>query len=152
VTDAIAGHHRAATRATFAPVSSSDPATARGRAASRSASAGDHQGEQAADDRPNQESRAQGKNQRKDVCPQIGADTLRDGMHDGMCDRMRMAHTGGALSTGAVVLQRQGEAEKAPDQGAAANYEVTQSPSNHPALSMTPGHRSVIGRLFGLLN
>ena len=51
-----------------------------------------------------------------------------------------------------MVLQRQGEAEKAPRHSAATKHEVTQPPSNHPALSMTQGHRFVIGRVFGLLN
>lgn len=51
-----------------------------------------------------------------------------------------------------MVLQRQGEAEKAPRHSAAPKHEVTQSPSDHATLSMTQCHRSVIGRVFGLLN
>lgn len=56
------------------------------------------------------------------------------------------------LRRATVALQRQKEAEKASSQGAATKHEVTQSPSNHPALSMTEYHRVVIGRVFGLLN
>jgi hypothetical protein len=154
VTNAIAGHHGAATRLAFAPVSSSDPATACGRAASRSASDADHQREQTADDRPNQESQAHRENPRQDGCRQIGADTLREGVWKHRCVHVRgqAADVLSALRRATVIPQRQGEAEKAPGQGAATNYEVTQAPSNHPALSMTQGHRSAIGILFGLLN
>jgi hypothetical protein len=53
---------------------------------------------------------------------------------------------------GAIVLQRQREAEKAPGHSAAPEHEVTQASADRPALSMTQGHRSVIGRVFGLLN
>ncbi len=158
VSNAISGHHGAATRAAFAPVSSSYPATACRRAASRSASDGNHQGEQAADDDSNQEPQAHGKNPRKDGCHQTGVDTLRDGLRDGVCEhvcvrvRVQVTHARDALRRATVFLQRQGEAEKAPDQGAATKHEVTQASSNHPALSMTQCHRFVIGRVFGVLN
>jgi len=158
VTNAIAGHHRAAARAASAPVSSSDPATACGRRAARSTADGNHQGEHAADDDSNQEPQAHGKNPRKDGCHQTGVDTLRDGLRDGVCERVcvrvrvQVAHARDALRRATVVLQRQGEAEKAPGHGAATKHEVTQSPSNQSALSMTQCHRFVIGRVFGVLN
>jgi len=71
-----------------------------------------------------------------------------------VCVRMSVcvARARDALRMGAVVLQRQQEAEKTPSHSAATNHEVTQSPSNPSALSMAQGHRFVIGRVFGLLN
>ena len=152
VTDAIAGHHRAATRAAFAPVSSSYPPTARGRA--RSASDGNHQGEQATCDSSDQEPQAHGEDPREDGSLQTGVDTSRGGVHEHVwvCARVQLADTWGALRRVTVVLQRQGEAEKAPHHSATTKHEVTQSPSNHSALPMTQCHRFIIGSVFGVLN
>jgi len=80
---------------------------------------------------------------------------LRDGVFEHVCVYVRMsvcaADVWSALRA-TVILQRQGEAEKAPRHSAATKHEVTQAPSNHPSLSTTQCHRSVIGRVFGLLN
>jgi hypothetical protein len=158
VTNAIAGHHGAATRLALAPVSSSYPTTscggAAGGAASRPASDTDHQGEQAAEDGSNEKPQAHGENPRKDGCRQIGADTLREGVWKHRCVRVRVhaADVWSALRRATVILQRQGEAEKAPGHSAATKHEVAQAPSNHSALSRAQCHRFVIGRVFGVLN
>jgi hypothetical protein len=153
--NAIAGHHRAAARATFAPVASSDPATACGRTASRSTSTGNHQGKQTTDHSSDQEPKTHRENPRKDCCHQAGVDTLSKGVGEHMWVLVRrsvcVARTRDLLRA-TVILQCQGEAEKAPGRGAATKHEVTQSSSNHPALSMTQRHQPIIGRLFGLLN
>jgi hypothetical protein len=103
VTDAISGHHRAAALATFAPVSSSDPAAPRGGIGFWLASDRDHQGEQTADDGSEYESQAHGENPRKDRCHQIGADTLPDGMRD-VGYRVRVARPRDALRRTTMVL------------------------------------------------
>jgi hypothetical protein len=51
-----------------------------------------------------------------------------------------------------MVLQGQGEAEKASGHSAATKHEVTQAVAERSALSRAQVHRAVIGRLFGLLN
>jgi len=130
-------------------------ATACGRAP-RSASAGDHQGKQAANDSSNQEPQANGESQRKDVCLQIGVDTLSKGVGEHVCVCIRMsvcvARARDALRMGAVILQSQQEAKKTPSHSAATKHEVTQAAADRPALSMTQSHQPVIGSAFGLLN
>jgi len=118
-------------------------AAACGRA-SWSTSDGDHQGEQAADDSSGQEPQTNGDDQRKDVCLQIGADTLSKGVceHMSVCVRMSVcvARARDALRMGAVVLQRQQEAEKTPSHSAATKHEVTQAPAQRSALSRAQSH------------
>lgn len=152
MTYAIAWHYGAATHAAFAPVPSSYPATASRRAAARSTSAGDQQGEQAADDRSGHESKAHGEDPGKDRSLKGRIETACDSMGDGMRERVGLTLARHRLGLGAVIVQRNKEAKEPSGQGTATKYELAQAPSNGSALSMTRGHRIVIGNSFGLLN
>ena len=99
VTDAITGHHRAATRLTSARVASSDTqrplAEELGRRLPRPMGTieASRQTTMAPIRRPSPTGRTNGRK----ICAQIGANTLRGGMCNRVCDRVHVAHAGGAL-------------------------------------------------------